>query len=402
MREKRCTLERMVILDGLLWSGAFLLVMAFAVPAFAAWSQPPALAVGQAALRDAAVAQAQSGPTTPGMEAPHQAGAAGLAAILKKVTTPDLEAVAKALGLPGIEALEDSDTTSTSGLEKIGDLDGDGISEAVLKWQTKEAPAMAGRDEEATAAAPAFYLLAWDGSEWQASKLVNTEQPVLIKLLPAEAGGPKALAVIVVQGATQISYPVIFKFQDHRAFLAWDGRSDQTYYQGLPFSEVTFRAAGSGGFPEMIVSGFADPGLLIFPKDPGGERGIRARTTYEWKTSGYFPLKTGYAAAPDYTLYRFIAALHRHDFKAAYALVDPKAFLKIKKPTVDRFRQRVEKDWAEFLDNQVFDTVSDAGEPLAGHSFELRDEDKVKASYEPRFGPAPRYLITGLQRTPLK
>ncbi len=366
-----------------------------AVAALATVHSSPLLPDNDSALsQKPPVAQQAASPEAPKASTVPQDETAQLQAILKKVQTPSLSAVAQTLGLSAPEPAAGASDSPVEGLVNIGDLDGDGVPEAAVKWQ---AP-VAGQVGPTTAVSPAIFLLSWDGSEWLASKLVTSDQAVTIKHLPSESGRPPELAAIVHQGAVQIAFPVIFRFQAHRAELAWDGRSDQTYYQGLPFSEVGFRAAAGAEFPQMAVSGLADPGLLIFPRDPASQRGFRVLTIYEWKRAGYFPASTRYEQNPDYTLYRFIAALHRHDFKEAYSLVEPRGFIAKGKLTVDRFRQQIEKEWPEFVDDQIFDAVSASGRPLPGHTFELRDEDQVKAIFRPRFGPGPKFLLLGLER----
>lgn len=352
-----------------------------------------------ATLQSPWAVSSQAGGQSPQAAEVQGSNSAGLQAVLKKIKTSKYSSLAKAFGLPASSESAETGIGATGAIENIGDLDGDGVDEAVLKWQPPATSAQTAGNSEDAASRPAFYLLSWNSHEWLASKLVATDQPVLIQSLPVESDGPRALAAIVVEGSEQISYPLVFKFERHRAVKVWDGQKDQTYYQGLPFSHVSFREAGGAVYPNLIVSGQADPGVLIFPRIEGGNRGFQAETVYVWKNSAYIPVKTEYSKDPDYTLYRFIAALHRHDFKSAYALVEPRAFIKNGKPSLDRFRKQIEKNWPEFLDDHVFDAVSSTGEPLAGHSFELRNEDKVKATFHPQFGPGPAFLITGLKRS---
>ena len=148
----------------------------------------------------------------------------------------------------------------------------------------------------------------------------------------------------------------------------------------------------------MIASGRADPGLLVFPKGPeASSRGFVETRIYAWRNNAYVPVQTEYTANEDYTLYRFIAALHLHEFRAAYALIDPQRFLRTPKPSLKLFRERVEKDWPEFLDDRIFQVPAGATESR-GHAFTLTLENGTTNVYYPSFTRGPRRLLTGLDR----
>jgi hypothetical protein len=143
----------------------------------------------------------------------------------------------------------------------------------------------------------------------------------------------------------------------------------------------------------MIQSGRADPGLLQF--EPGGHRGFNATCVYHWDGQAYVPVRTEYSPGPDNNLYRFIAALHLHDFRSAYALIDPGKFLKTDAPSLEQFRQMIEENWPEFLDDRVFQArEADATSPDA-LAFELPDKHYV---YRPTLSHDGKFLLTGLER----
>jgi hypothetical protein len=145
----------------------------------------------------------------------------------------------------------------------------------------------------------------------------------------------------------------------------------------------------------MSVSGRADPGLLAFPKE--GRRGFEAKSIYRWDGQGYVPVKTEYTPTPDYTLYRFIAALHLHDFRGAYALIVPPKFLNTDTPTLDKFRELVGDSWPEFLDDNVFEALDAAPDSPDPYAFMLGLPDK-KFVYHPTFSAGAKTLLTGLER----
>jgi hypothetical protein len=158
---------------------------------------------------------------------------------------------------------------------------------------------------------------------------------------------------------------------------------------------VEFGDEDGDGIFELVASGRADPGLLVFP--PKGRRGFAARAMYKWDGKAYVPSKIEYSANQDYTLYRFIAALHLRDFRAAYALIDPAKFLGTQEPSLEAFRKQIETTWPEFLDDHIFE-VQDSGQTaLDDFTFALKRDDKVY-TYHPSFRPDTPHLLTSLER----
>jgi hypothetical protein len=222
---------------------------------------------------------------------------------------------------------------------------------------------------------------------------VDSDEGLQFGVIRLGRPSPLGLAVVSVLGRTAAPYPAVFQVKDHAATLVWDGRAEESRYRSYEDSQIEFRDAAEAYPTEMIVSGRADPGLLVFAK--GGRRGFKARTTYRWDGQAYIPAETQYSANPDYTLYRFIAALHLHNFKAAYALIDPQGFLKTDSPTVEKFRHVVEDSWAEFIDDQVFEArETGLGVPEL-YVFTLPEKHYV---YRPKFGGGEGFLLTGLER----
>jgi hypothetical protein len=84
-----------------------------------------------------------------------------------------------------------------------------------------------------------------------------------------------------------------------------------------------------------------------------------------------------------------------HDFRSAYTLIDPGKFLKTDAPRLENFRQMIEENWREFLDNQVFQArEAQDGSPDA-LAFELPDKHYV---YRPTLSNDGKFLLTGLER----
>ncbi len=312
---------------------------------------------------------------------------------LGNVHTPSLMRVAESLGITARQGRARSLVSSESAMEVIGDLDGDGVPEAVVEWNPPEK-----RGDASLAVEPGLYMLSWNGKAWQASHLMNVVNPFRLQVLPGSRGAARLVAVVVSEGVTALPYPVIFQFWNHAAQMLWDGRSDSSFYTGYDYGAVQFKAESGGGFPEMIASGRADPGLLVFPKDPQeSSRGFDETTIYRWKDNAYVPVQTEYAQNADYTIYRFIAALHLHEYRAAYALIDPREFLKTAKPSLQLFRERVQKEWPEFLDDRIFQVpAGSAGSD--GHVFTLTLESGARYIYHPSITAGPRYLLAGLKR----
>jgi hypothetical protein len=196
---------------------------------------------------------------------------------------------------------------------------------------------------------------------------------------------------LIGEGATP--YPAIFQVREHEAVLLWDSQVGDNRYNALERGQIEFQDDARLDQTDMIVTGRADPGLLQF--EPGGHRGFSARCVYHWDGQAYVPARTEYSPGPDNNLYRFIAALHLHDFRSAYALIEPGQFLKTEAPSLEKFRQMIEENWPEFLDDQVFQArEASAGSPDT-LAFELSDKHYV---YRPTLSQDGKFLLTGLER----
>lgn len=314
---------------------------------------------------------------------------------IQGVTTSDAVALSRALHLnKGQEAGAPDAPPNT--LVPLGDLDGDGVPEMLLKWAMPDA-AVGADIAPAPGSSPVWgvYLLSWDGARWKASRLltgVEDISPVGINLGPPIG---RALAMVIREGDPPVAYPAIFQIKDHTATLLWDGQSDDSRYEPLLQGEVIFQ--DHPGVPtEMVETGRTNPGLLQV--DPKGQRGFRARVVYHWDGKAYIPTKTHYIADEDYTLYRFISALHLHDYRSAYALVAPAEFLKAGSPTLDAFRQFIQSNWPEFLRDEVFEAPEvPAGSPDK-HLLVL-SKPAERYIYHPVFSTDGKFLLTGLTRT---
>jgi len=311
------------------------------------------------------------------------------------VHIPDSRALAEALGISVGGAKEASSDSSLNSLEELADLDGDGVPEFVLKQMQsarKGAP-----DETHSGELPPWelFLVSWDGVRWQASFINEGYEPYDLTVVAPLLGRSREIALVIYAGLAEIPYPAIYQMKDHAATLAWDGRADESEYQGYAHGKIEFQNSQAGGAPEMIVSGRADPGLLRFPVD--GKRGFDVQSVYVWAGTGYVPKKTEYSANEDHTLYQFISALHLHDFHSAYALIDAPKFLKTDAPSPEIFRKLIEGSWPEFLDDQIFEASNPGASGTNGFNFELTEEGKHYV-YAPSFGTDSKHLLAGLER----
>jgi hypothetical protein len=304
------------------------------------------------------------------------------------VSAPDRASLARALGLEP-PAREEPSEPLAAHLRDLGDLDGDGHSEYELVWTGGEEPQSEVNPAEGAEPIWSLLLLSWDGTRWQASPLMSGFEPFEVHVLPSTSGTQREIAVIVLAGATEVPFPAVFEFQTHAAKMVWDGRSDASRYQGFDNGRLEFRAEHD--VLQMVETGRADPGLLVFPKN--GRRGFEARTVYNWSQQAFIPVKTEYAANEDYALYRFISALHLHDFRTAYALTDSAKLLKTEKPDLKLFRKYIEDNWPELLDDKIF-RARDLSPGDA--AFTLSAPDKVFV-YTPQFS-GTAHLLSGLSR----
>jgi len=291
----------------------------------------------------------------------------------------------------GHRAFEDSEI----GMEPLSINGGNGVSEVAVKWKP-HAPAGSAQPE----AEPDLYLLSWNDRSWQASYLTPALDAVTVQVLPGTQNAIPLIAVIIFHGTTAVPYPVIFRFSEHHASLVWDGRKPTSFYSGYDYGSIQFKRAGNSEVPLMIASGLADPGLLVFPiSSERSGRGFQVITAYAWQNDAYVRIRTEYVHNSDYTLYRFISALHLHEYKTAYSLIDPMQFLKTDKPSLKLFRERVLKSWPEFTQDRIFEVPPGPERNSDSHKFVLRLKDKKMYVYHPTFTSGPPYLLTGLSRT---
>jgi hypothetical protein len=318
---------------------------------------------------------------------------AGIRAVLENVSSPDLGVLGQAFDTSVKKQGEASSESSAVELIELGDLDGDGISEVALKLLVTGAS-----QEDAQAQAPSpslrgLYLLSWDGTRWKASPLAASAESFQFKVVRLGKSTGRGIAVVNVIGEGAAPYPTIFQLREHEAAVLWDSQAGDNRYNALEHGQIEFQDDAKLDQTDMIVTGRADPGLLQF--DPDGHRGFSARCVYHWDGQAYVPARTEYSPGPDNSLYRFIAALHLHDFRSAYTLIDPGKFLKTDAPSLEKFRQMIEENWPEFLDDQVFQArEANAGSPDA-LAFELPDKHYV---YRPTLSNDGKFLLTGLER----
>src|SRR5579884_2190308 len=119
-------------------------------------------------------------------------------AAIAGVHTPNIEALAAALGLKrdqiGRKAFEDSET----GMAPLNGLGRDAGSIAAVKWRPQRE---AGTAQE-EGAMPNLYLLSWDGNSWQVSYLTEAADTLTVQALPVAADTVPLFAVILFRGET--------------------------------------------------------------------------------------------------------------------------------------------------------------------------------------------------------
>jgi len=341
----------------------------------------------------------QQGQTNTGSEQPTSGAEqpdetlAGIRAALEKVSSPDLGELGRAFNTPVKKQDEASSKSSTLELIELGDLDGDGVSEVVAKVPGIGERQSDVQSPDSSSSWLGLYLLCWDGAHWKASSLGASGQHSEFKVIRLGKGVGRGIAVVNVIGEDRLPYPAIFEVREHAADLLWDSQVGDNRFNPLQHGHIEFQDDPKLDETEMIETGRADPGLLEF--QPGGRRGFNARSVYHWDGESYIPVRTEYSPGPDHNLYGFIAALHLHDFRSAYALIDPGEFLKTDKPSLEQFRQVMETNWQEFLDDQVFQArEAKAGSPNA-YAFELPEKHYV---YLPTLSNDGKFLLTGLER----
>jgi hypothetical protein len=312
-------------------------------------------------------------------------------AAVSAVDVPDQRALAQALHAERETESPEGEDSAGPSLEPVGDLDGDGNLEYVYRWT---GPLQEGATQTGVSGDGAWdlFLLAWDGERWRVSELLAGEGLYDLHVLPRLDESP---GLAVVEGLGQVPFPMVFRFQDHAATLAWDSRNGESRYQGFAAGEVEFRDAGPDTPPEMLVTGKADPGLVHFPR--ASNRGFGIATLYAWDGKAFVPKKTAYSPCEDYTFYRFVSALHLKDFRTAFALIDPPKFLKSKDASLETFRKYVESTLPEFLADNIFEAPDTSQGAAKQFDFELNLNER-HYTYHPAFSSDGKFLLTGLQR----
>lgn len=315
--------------------------------------------------------------------------------LLHSVSTPDAAALRNALGAATVKESDGlSDTASPSLLELSGPAVG-GVPEFVLKWVNNPSRVSNTADDASSPAMWSLIFISWDGKQWRAAQIRAGFEPFSFKILSSPIDGPTKIALVVYGGDVAIPYPAVFELKDNTVKLLWDGKSDDSRYEGYALGQIDFQAARGDGLPDMVSRGRADPGIIVFPR--ANQRGFEARTRYEWRGGAYIPIKTEYEANEDYALYRFIAALHLRDFPTAYGLIAPTQFLKSDKPNLKMFQTLIEGSWQEFLHDNIFQALDVKSGSADPHAFELATENETYL-YNPTFSADSKHLLTGLSR----
>jgi len=330
----------------------------------------------------------------PAKEAPPDALLPRVVALAATVTKPDVNSLTQAFqNDPGVSGGKGAPPNT---LTSLGDLEGEGVPEMVLRAPLQDLEADYG-GVPAPDLPPLWnlYLLSWNGTNWQASPLASGVGDFTVRAISLGQQGGAGIALVTEEGNPATTWPSVFQVRDHAAVLLWDSQADESRYEPLLGGHMDFQSRGNAA-ADMVITGRADPGLLQF--DPAGRRGFSARAIYHWDGKAYIPSKTVYSPCQDYTLYRFIAALHLRDFRSAYAWIVPGQFLHTHSPTLDTFRDLVRETWPEFLANNVFRAGSmPAGSPEE-YTFELSLPEKHYL-YRPTFSTDGKFLLTGLQRS---
>ena len=371
-----------------------LTVCAMAAPSFARSGQDSSAPLNPPTQAQEPASPSGNNPADQETETPDET-LATIQTAVDAASVPEVKALSEALGVGIKHKGEQSSAAEVSSLEELGDLDGDGVPEVGLKWLSPEASGQDSSDATGRPMSWRLFLLAWDGQKWRVSDMGGPTERVQFEVIRLGNPSRRGIAVVVTEGDEAVPYPAVYEVKDHEAVLAWDGKADDSRYESYPHGRIEFADAAATAPTEMTASGHADPGLLVFPKE--GARGFEAKSTYRWDGQGYVPVKTEYAPTPDYTLYRFISALHLHDFRGAYALIDPSKFLNTDSPALDKFKELVETAWPEFLEDNVFEAPNAGLGSPNPYAFVLGQGDK-KYVYKPSFNAATKPLLTGLER----
>ena len=178
---------------------------------------------------------------------------------LAKVTVPKIGALAAALHA-GIETAASLPASPVNALATLGDLDGDGVSEVVLKWRVPELQPLEASALPKSKPIWELFLLAWDGSGWHASQLMTGAEKFTVAVIRLGKPVKQGIAVVTMEGPSGIPSPEVFQVKNHAAQLVWDSGADESRYEGYQRGQIEFRNQGKSEAAEMIVAGRADPG----------------------------------------------------------------------------------------------------------------------------------------------
>ena len=318
---------------------------------------------------------------------------ARIRAALQSVSSPDLGALGQAFNTTVKKQDGASSDASPVQLIELGDLHGGGVPEMALTVLGSEPSQEDAPVQPPPAPWRGLYLLSWDGTRWRASSLSTSGEDFQFHVVRLGKSTGRCIAVVNVMGEDALPFPTIFQVREHQAALLWDSQGGESRYNALAHGRIEFVDNAKLEQTDMILTGRADPGLLEF--EPDGHRGFKARCAYRWDGEAFVPGRTEYSPGPDNSLYRFIAALHLHDFRSAYALTDPVKFLKTDAPSLEQFRQIVEAHWPEFLDDQVFHAREAKAGSADDFAFELPSKHYI---YLPTLSDDGKFLLIGLER----
>lgn len=303
----------------------------------------------------------------------------------------DISRLRRSLNADYTEKIDDLSGALITTIAPFKDLDQDGTPAYLLKWWPPEV-----QETGQTVALPSLLLLAWDGSAWHASRLLEASDPFDVASIHLAKQAGKSFAVITYAGAQESAYPIVFALIQHEAKPLWDSRTDSSRYIAINGAQVRFQDVAGDGSSQMVVIGDADPGVLEFPK--GTNRGFKERAIYTWQGDAFVPGTNEFTVNPDFTLYRFLSALHLRDFKLAYGLADAAKLMKVDKPTPEAFEKFVQREWPEFLDDQIFSTRTTGSSPSNAHGFSWLDQGRFFV-YHPAFSDDGKFLLTGLTKS---
>ncbi len=190
---ERTDSDRLISAFVKIWRGKWIAVLLLATQAAVAFP-----AAGYSHDAELLPVSAPAMASVPQAEAAREKGpvtsAAGLEVIQRAIAgvrSPDLQALARALGLSSAQVGQQAFEDSTSGLEAISGLGHGGISVVAVKWQ----PAGEGQSSEVE---PQLYLLSWGGEGWQATFLMEAIGALMLQDLPGQGGDTEPPVAVVL------------------------------------------------------------------------------------------------------------------------------------------------------------------------------------------------------------